>query len=125
MMIGFVGFYAVGLGCVPWQANEFLPMEIRAMGTTMINVFNWGPNIIVSSTFLRMMRGISPSGTFGFYAGLCVVGCIFVYFCFPEASNMTLEEVRKVFEHGFGVKYAEEWRKDFRQREKARKAGIV
>ncbi|RDW81916.1 hypothetical protein BP6252_03028 [Coleophoma cylindrospora] len=109
-MIGFVAFYAAGLGCVPWQANEFLPMEVRAMGTMMINIFNWGPNIIISSTFLSMMKGISPSGTFGFYAALCFLGWLFVYFCFPEAANMTLEEVRAVFQHGFGVKYAEEWR---------------
>ncbi|EOD48267.1 putative myo-inositol transporter protein [Neofusicoccum parvum UCRNP2] len=110
-MIGFVAFYAAGLGCVPWQANEFLPMEVRAMGTMMINVCNWGPNIVVSATFLSMMKGITPSGTFGFYAALCFLGCVFVYFCFPEAANMTLEEVRRVFEHGFGVKYAEMWRK--------------
>ena len=113
-MIFFVAFYAAGLGCVPWQANEFLPMEVRAMGTMMINIFNWGPNIVVSSTFLSMMKGISPSGTFGFYAGLCFLGFAFVYFCFPEAANMTLEEVRTVFSHGFGVKYAEEWRKQRR-----------
>ncbi|PCD42934.1 hypothetical protein AU210_005458 [Fusarium oxysporum f. sp. radicis-cucumerinum] len=81
-MILFVASYAAGLGCVPWQANEFLPMEVRAMGTMMINMCNWGPNIIVSSTFLSMM----PAG-------------------------MTLEEIRVVFEHGFGVRYAEEWRK--------------
>ncbi|KAK7419091.1 hypothetical protein QQX98_003593 [Neonectria punicea] len=110
-MILFVASYAAGLGCVPWQANEFLPMEVRAMGTMMINMFNWGPNIIVSSTFLSMMRGISPSGTFGFYAALCVLGYIFVFFCYPEAAGMTLEEIRVVFEHGFGVRYAEEWRK--------------
>lgn len=35
-MIMFVAFYAAGLGCVPWQANEFLPMEVRASGTMMI-----------------------------------------------------------------------------------------
>ncbi|KAF9629096.1 Sugar/inositol transporter [Lasiodiplodia theobromae] len=110
-MILFVAFYAAGLGCVPWQANEFLPMEVRAMGTMLVNICNWGPNIIVSATFLSMMKGISPSGTFGFYAALCFIGWIFVIFCFPEAANMTLEEVRCVFEHGFGVKYAEEWRK--------------
>jgi SP family myo-inositol transporter-like MFS transporter 13 len=109
-MILFVAFYAFGLGCVPWQANEFLPMEVRAMGTMMINLFNWGPNIVVSSTFLSMMKGITPSGTFGFYAILCFLGWLFVYFCFPEASNMNLEEIRNVFEHGFGVKYAEKWR---------------
>jgi SP family myo-inositol transporter-like MFS transporter 13 len=59
-MVLFVAFYAAGLGCVPWQANEFLPMEVRAMGTMIINMFNWGPNIVVSSTFLSMMIGISP-----------------------------------------------------------------
>ncbi|TEA13156.1 Myo-inositol transporter 1 [Colletotrichum sidae] len=110
-MILFVAFYAAGLGCVPWQANEFLPMEIRAVGTMGINLFNWGPNIIVSSTFLSMMRGMTPSGTFGLYAGLSFLGWVFVVFCYPEAANMTLEEVRVVFEHGFGVRYAEEWRK--------------
>ncbi|POS80999.1 myo-inositol transporter [Diaporthe helianthi] len=111
MMILFVAFYAAGLGCVPWQANEFLPMEVRAMGTTFINISNWGPNIVVSATFLTMMKNMTPSGTFGFYAGLSFLGWVFVFFCFPEAANMTLEEVRVVFQHGFGVRYAEEWRK--------------
>ncbi|RFU30441.1 hypothetical protein B7463_g5913, partial [Scytalidium lignicola] len=120
-MILFVAFYALGLGCVPWQANEFLPMEVRATGTMMINVFNWGPNIVVSSTFLSMMKGMTPSGTFGFYAALCFLGWLFVIFCYPEAANMTLEEVRKVFEHGFGVSYAEEWRKQQKRSIKERK----
>ncbi|GKT55975.1 myo-inositol transporter [Colletotrichum tofieldiae] len=120
-MILFVAFYAAGLGCVPWQANEFLPMEVRAVGTMMINIFNWGPNIIVSSTFLSMMRGMTPSGTFGFYAGLSFLGWVFVIFCFPEAANMTLEEIRVVFEHGFGVRYAEEWRRQRKIDMQARK----
>lgn len=89
----------------------------------MINIFNWGPNIVVSSTFLTMMKSMTPSGTFGFYAGLCLLGWIFVYCCFPEASNMTLEEVRTVFEHGFGVKYAEQWRKEYKLGQKARGPG--
>ncbi|KAH7070690.1 myo-inositol transporter [Paraphoma chrysanthemicola] len=119
-MILFVAFYAAGLGCVPWQANEFLAMEVRSMGTMFMNMFVWGPNIVVSSTFLTMMKGITPSGTFGFYAALCVAGWVFVYFCFPEASNMSLEEVRAVFQHGFGVRYAEEWRKQRKVSEKSR-----
>lgn len=122
-MILFVAFYAAGLGCVPWQANEFLPMEVRAMGTMAINIFNWGPNIIVSSTFLTMMKSITPSGTFGFYAALCFLGWLFVFFCFPEASNMTLEEVRTVFQHGFGVRYAEKWRKQQKQAQREAQAG--
>ena len=123
-MVLFVAFYAAGLGRVPRQANEFLPMEVRAMGTMMINVFNWGPNIVVSSTFLLMMKGMSPSGTLGFYAGLCFLGWVFVYFCFPEASQMTLEEVMRVFEHGFRIKYAEEWRKQYKRGEKEREPSV-
>jgi SP family myo-inositol transporter-like MFS transporter 13 len=69
-----------------------------------------------------MMKHMTPSGTFGFYAGLCALGWVFVFFCFPEASQMTLEEVRQVFEHGFGVKYAEEWRKEYKLGEKGRGA---
>lgn len=76
MMILFVAFYAAGLGCVPWQANEFLPMEIRAMGTALINIFNWGPNIIVSSTFLTVMKSMTPSGTLGFYSALWFLGWV-------------------------------------------------
>ncbi|KAI1488678.1 general substrate transporter [Biscogniauxia mediterranea] len=117
-MILFVISYAAGLGCVPWQANELLPLEVRAVGTMLMNAFNWGPNIIVSLTFLSMMRGISPSGTFGFYAGTSFLGYLFVFFFYPEVANMTLEEVRKVFEDGFGVRYAEEWRRQ-------RKAGLT
>lgn len=124
-MILFVAFYAAGLGCVPWQANEFLPMEVRAMGTMLINVCNWGPNIVVSSTFLSMMKGITPSGTFGFYAALCTLGWLFVYFCFPEAANMTLEEIRVVFQHGFGVRYAEEWRAQRKLEAKRTRQGEV
>lgn len=33
-LIIFVAFYIAGLGCVPWQANELLPMEVHALGTT-------------------------------------------------------------------------------------------
>lgn len=59
---------------MPWSATELLPTEVRAMGTMLITCTNWGPNIIVSSTFLSMMKGITPSGAFGFYAALSFFG---------------------------------------------------
>lgn len=62
----------------------------------MMTFFNWEPNIVVSSTFLSMMKGVSQPGTFGLYAGLCFLGWVFVIFCYSEAANMTMEEVREV-----------------------------
>lgn len=34
----FVAFYAIALGNVPWLANEFLALEVRAVGTAMLTM---------------------------------------------------------------------------------------
>ena len=59
-----------------------------------------------------MMKGLTPSGAFGFYCGICGIGWILIILFYPEVSGLTLEEIREVFQHGFGVKYARQLRKD-------------
>ncbi|KAE8333617.1 general substrate transporter [Aspergillus sergii] len=102
----FVAFYAIALGNVPWLANEFLALEVRAVGTAMLTMVCWGSNILVSATFLSLVSAISASGAFGLYAGVCFVGWVFIIFTYPETAGLGLESVRQVFEHGFGVRYA-------------------
>ncbi|KAF9692380.1 hypothetical protein EKO04_009531 [Ascochyta lentis] len=114
-IIIFVGFYSSGVATVAWIGTELIPMEVRAVGTMLNTVTCWSTNIIISSTFLTMMKGITPSGAFGFYAGICFVGWLFVVFCFPEVKGMPLENIRQVFEHGFGVRYAKKWQKENKQ----------
>jgi len=87
-------------------------MEVRAVGTMLNTVVCWGTNIIISSTFLSLMKGATPSGAFGFYAGICFAGWVFIVFCFPEAKGMPLENIREVFQHGFGVRYASKWQRE-------------
>lgn len=67
-----------------------------------------------------MMKGITPCGAFGFYAAICGLGWVLIYFFYPEVSGLTLEEIREVFEHGFGVKYARNLRKERRDEIKER-----
>ncbi|KXH55612.1 hypothetical protein CSAL01_10239 [Colletotrichum salicis] len=110
-MVFFVGFYSSGIGNTAWLSSEFFPMEVRAMGTMMLTMSCWGSNIIVASTFLTQMENTTPSSAFGFYAAICVLGWFAIYFCYPEVKNMTLEDVREVFNHGFGVKRAREIQK--------------
>lgn len=59
-----------------------------------------------------MMKSMTPSGAFGFYAAICGIGWVLIYFFYPEVSGLTLEEIGEVFEHGFGVSYARQLRKD-------------
>lgn len=119
-IIWFVFFYGVSVGNTAWMSTDFFPMEVRAMGTMWLTCSCWGSNIIVSSTFLSMMKGMTPSGAFGFYAAICGIGWILIYFFYPEVSGLTLEEIGEVFQHGFGVKYARQLRKDRKETIKER-----
>ena len=62
------------------------------------------------------MDRITPSGAFGFYAGLCFLGCLFCFFCFPETAGLSLEEVQMIFRDGFGIKESERLRREKRAR---------
>lgn len=99
-MIVFVASYATGLGNVPWQQGELFPLEVRGIGTSLSTATNWSANLLINSTYLSLMTKITPAGAFGFYAGLCALGYIFVVFCFPETAGLSLEEVRGAFEKG-------------------------
>ncbi|KAK1226378.1 hypothetical protein PQX77_010649 [Marasmius sp. AFHP31] len=118
-MIFFVASYATGLGNVPWQQGELFPLEVRGIGTSLSTATNWAANLLIGSTYLSLMDAITPSGAFGFYAGLCLVGWIFVLLCFPETAGLSLEEVTGVFKKGFGrmgvVRESERLRKEKRE----------
>ena len=110
-IVWFVFFYGVSVGNTAWMSTDFFPQEVRAMGTMWLTCTNWGSNLIVSSTFLTMMKSLTPSGAFGFYAAICFIGWVLIILFYPEVSGLTLEEVNEVFSHGFGVKYASQLRK--------------
>lgn len=69
-MVIYVMAYATGLGNVPWQQNEFFGMRVRGAGTSFSTAANWGSNLVISATFLLLMDAITPTGTFGLYAGM-------------------------------------------------------
>ncbi|KAK0460512.1 general substrate transporter [Desarmillaria tabescens] len=118
-MIIFVASYATGLGNVPWQQGELFALEIRGVGTSLATATNWAANLLINSTYLSLMEKITPSGAFGFYAGLCLLGWLFVIFCYPETAGLSLEEVMMVFKHSFGIKESGRLR-DTKRKMKAR-----
>ncbi|KAK9455029.1 hypothetical protein V1511DRAFT_459162 [Dipodascopsis uninucleata] len=102
-MMLYVAFYATGIGNVPWQQSELFNMDVRGLGTSMATATNWGGNLIIGSTYLTMMNKITPSGTYGFYAGLCALGCVFIYFVYPETSYLALEDIQDILADGFSI----------------------
>lgn len=87
----------------------------------MLAMSCWGSSVILSSTFLTQMANTTPSGAFGFYAAVCFFGWIGVIFCYPDVKGMTLEDIREVFQYGFGVEYARDLQREAkRSRDTAR-----
>lgn len=109
-MIVFVASYATGLGNVPWQQGELFELSVRGIGTSAATATNWGANLLIGSTYLSLMDEITPAGAFGFYAGLCLLGWLFCLFCYPETSQLSLEEVTEIFRDGFGVRRSQKLR---------------
>ncbi|CAD6499029.1 BgTH12-04683 [Blumeria graminis f. sp. triticale] len=115
-MVSLVIFYGSGIGALSWVSSEFFPMEVRSLGTMVMTLSNWGPNIIISSTFLTQMEKTTPTGTFAFYGVVCILGWVAIYCCYPEVKGMTLESIREVFEQGFGVQKAREIQAEMRRK---------
>ncbi|GAA5983191.1 hypothetical protein JCM11641_006841 [Rhodosporidiobolus odoratus] len=114
-MLIYVAFYGTGIGNIPWQQGELFEMDVRGMGTAFATTCNWGGNLIIGSTFLSLIDAITAAGAFGFYAGLCFLGGVFVFFLYPETSGLSLEETREVFADGFDIKKANRMRKQKQQ----------
>ncbi|KAK7532478.1 general substrate transporter [Phyllosticta citribraziliensis] len=103
-MVVYVAGYAVGLGNVPWQQSELFPLAVRSLGSALATATNWGTNFVVGLTFLPLMDGLSPAGTFALYTAVCVAAWGTVHRIYPETAGMGLEEVGGLLRDGWGVK---------------------
>ncbi|SPO23633.1 related to HXT5 - Hexose transporter with moderate affinity for glucose [Ustilago trichophora] len=94
----FAAFYSVGEGPVPFTYSaEVFPLAQREQGMAwaVATCLFWAA--VLSITFPRMLRAMTPTGAFGFYAGLNVIALILIYFFVPETARYTLEELDAVF----------------------------
>ncbi|KAK6458020.1 myo-inositol transporter [Scheffersomyces xylosifermentans] len=106
-MVMFVASYAIGIGNSAWIGVElFSDVNVRSAGAMYSAATNWAGSLVIASTFLTMLERITPTGTFSFFAGLCAVSFVFVYFLLPEVAGLELEETTEFLSHGFNVKQA-------------------
>eukprot|EP00105_Crassostrea_gigas_P034548 XP_019918696.1 PREDICTED: proton myo-inositol cotransporter [Crassostrea gigas] len=94
----FVIAFAPGLGPNPWTINsEIYPLWARGTGTSLATCVNWIGNLIVSFTFLLLLKTITTYGTFYLFCGISFLGMSILFFILPETKNKTLEEVEELF----------------------------
>ncbi|KAJ5491189.1 hypothetical protein N7539_002756 [Penicillium diatomitis] len=90
--------YSLGEGPVAFQYSaEVFPTVQREQGMAWAVCINNTFAGILGLTFPRMTSVMTPTGAFGFYAGLNLIAW-FMIFCFVrETKQLTLEELDQVF----------------------------
>lgn len=94
----FAAFYSPGEGPVPFTYSaECFPLSHRevGMGWAVATCLFWAA--VLSITFPKILDTFTPTGAFGFYAGLNVLAFIMIFFLVPETKQRTLEELDYVF----------------------------
>ncbi|KAM3481803.1 hypothetical protein MY8738_004299 [Beauveria namnaoensis] len=94
----FCAFYSPGAGPIPFSYSaECFQLSHREVGMSWAVATNnfWGA--ILSLTFPRMLRAMTPTGAFGFYAAMNVVALTLIFCFVPETKQKSLEELDYVF----------------------------
>jgi SP family myo-inositol transporter-like MFS transporter 13 len=97
-IILFIISYAISVGNTAWMSTDFFAQEVRGMGTMFLTCSCWASNVIISSTFLTQLYSLTPSGAFGFYAAVCLIGWILIVLFYPEVSGLSIDETCQVFD---------------------------
>ncbi|KEY65717.1 hypothetical protein S7711_05548 [Stachybotrys chartarum IBT 7711] len=94
----FAAFYSPGGGPVPFMYSaEVFPLSHREIGMSWAVATNNFWASVLSLTFPRMISAMTPTGAFGFYAGLNLVALLLIMIGVPETKQKSLEELDYVF----------------------------
>ncbi|KAK9371945.1 general substrate transporter [Lipomyces chichibuensis] len=108
---GAIGMiYISGFGwALGWNSMQYLltaelfPLRIRALATSMSMTLHFAnqygssralPNMLLSTD----NGGMTPKGTFWFFAAVTIIGGLWVWFSVPETAARTLESMDRLFE---------------------------
>lgn len=101
----YVGFFAVGMGPIPWVVNSeiypvsFIQLHLRSIANSMSTTANWISNFVVSATFLSLTS--FPVGeilAWGLIGSFAVLTWLWVFYLLPETKGLELDATLKLFD---------------------------
>jgi sugar porter (SP) family MFS transporter len=91
----YVAAFATGLGPGAWvYIAEIFPTNIRGRAMSIATSVLWASCILVSNSFLTLIRALTAAGAFAVYAGICAIAVVF-FFRLPETRGRSLEEIER------------------------------
>jgi SP family facilitated glucose transporter-like MFS transporter 8 len=78
--------------------GEVYPSEIRGVASGASGSIGYIFGFAANKVYFYMLNSMTLPGTFWFYGGISLIGCVFFYFFLPETEGRTLLEVQEHFE---------------------------
>ena len=97
-LLGYVAFFAYGLGPGVWVClAELFPNHIRGRAMSFATVVLWLAVSLVTATFLSLVQAFSAPVVFLAYALICGLSFGYIWARLPETKNRTLEEIQSTW----------------------------
>ena len=97
LVVVAIGIYAMSLAPIVWVIlSEIFPNRVRGAAMAISTFALWIACFILTYTFPLLNKGLGAAGTFWVYAGICILGFIFVLKKLPETKGKSLEEIEKM-----------------------------
>jgi SP family arabinose:H+ symporter-like MFS transporter len=91
-----MALYALSLAPVTWVLlSEIFPNRIRGAAMSVSTFSLWSACFILTYTFPHLNRGLGSAGTFWIYAGISVLGFLFIRTRLTETKGKTLEQIER------------------------------
>jgi len=89
-----IGIYAMSLAPITWVIlSEIFPNRVRGAAMALATFALWIACFILTYTFPLLNKSFGAAGTFWVYAGICILGFLFVLRKLPETKGKTLEKI--------------------------------
>ena len=93
-LLVYMVFNAGGVQVIGWlMGSEMFPLAIRGKASSIHAATLWGSNLIITSTALSMVSLLGTGGAMWVYAGLNLLGFLFVWRFVPETTGHSLEDI--------------------------------
>jgi sugar porter (SP) family MFS transporter len=94
LVLMYVACFAIGIGTGTWVLmSEICPTRVRGRAMSIATVFLWCGTLVVTLTFLSLVRVLTAPGAFLLYAVICIAAFLFVKLVVPETKGRSLEEI--------------------------------
>ena len=90
----YITCFAFSMGPIAWIiVAEVFPLRLRARGVAAATLGSGASNLLVSLTFLSLIKSAGNTLTFCIYGLFCILTLFFVRYVMPETKGCELESI--------------------------------